>query len=226
MSQNPGCLGFILRLFGGQPKESGPLPYRLRDDFLSPAELAFYRVLSTVVSGRAAILTKVNLADLFFVARPNENAGYRNRIDRKHVDFLMCDPTSMRPLVGVELDDRSHESTRRQERDRFVGQVFEVAGLPLVRVPFRSSYSAVELTALLAPHVGGVEVMAHASPAVEPDDARVGGGDTGSAPTCPKCGVPMVVRTAGRGERRGERFYGCPNYPKCRETLPYDGDPS
>jgi len=132
----------------------------------------------------------------------------------------------MRPLVGVELDDRSHQSPRRQERDQFVDQVFEVAGLPLVRVPLRSSYSVAELTALLAPHVGGVEVMAHASPAVEPDDARVGGGDTGSAPTCPKCGVPMVVRTAGRGERRGERFYGCPNYPKCRETLPYDGDPS
>ena len=221
MSQNPGCLGFVLRLFGGQPKESGPLPYRLRDDFLSPAELAFYRVLSTVVGRKAAILTKVNLADVFFVARPNENAGFRNRIARKHVDFLVCDPRSMRPLVGVELDDRSHESTRRQERDRFVDQVFEVAGLPLVRVPLRSSYSAVELTALFAPHLGDDGAKSSAATAEASMDTPVASAGVGSVPVCPKCGVSMVVRMAGRGERRGERFYGCPNYPKCRETLPH-----
>ena len=80
MSQNQGCLGFVLRLFGGQPKETGQLPYRLRDDFLSPAELAFYRVLSTVVGGKATILTKVNLADVFFVARPNE----KRRVPQSH----------------------------------------------------------------------------------------------------------------------------------------------
>ena len=42
--------------------------------------------------------------------------------------------------------------------------------------------------------------------------------DTDSAPLCPKCGVPMVARTATRGERRGLEFFGCPNYPRCRET--------
>jgi hypothetical protein len=36
-------------------------------------------------------------------------------------------------------------------------------------------------------------------------------------PFCPKCGVPMVLRTAQRGQQAGEKFYGCPNYPRCRE---------
>ena len=225
MSENPGCLGFILRLLRGHPKEAGPLPYRLRDDFLSPAELAFYRVLGTVVGGKAVILTKVNLGDLFFVARPNENAGYRNRIDRKHVDFLVCDESSMRPLVGVELDDSSHRSPRRQDRDRFVDQVFEVAGLPLVRVPLRSSYNVAELAARLTPHLGGDEVTASGAASDAAEDAPVESGGVVSVPMCPKCGVPMVVRTAARGEHRGERFYGCPNYPNCRETLPFDVPP-
>ncbi|MEW5721260.1 MAG: topoisomerase DNA-binding C4 zinc finger domain-containing protein [Chloroflexota bacterium] len=35
---------------------------------------------------------------------------------------------------------------------------------------------------------------------------------------CPKCGVPMVVRTASRGEHQGKPFYGCPNFPRCREV--------
>jgi len=99
-SKPQGCLFALLSLFGftidgRAPNGSGELdlPYRLRDDFLSAAEFSFYRVLATSVGNQATITTKVNLADIFFVARPNENQAYRNKIDRKHVDFLLCDPT-------------------------------------------------------------------------------------------------------------------------------------
>ena len=37
---------------------------------------------------------------------------------------------------------------------------------------------------------------------------------------CTKCGSPMVIRVAKRGENAGEKFWGCSNYPKCRSTLP------
>ncbi|MCS3902664.1 hypothetical protein J2T55_000668 [Methylohalomonas lacus] len=33
---------------------------------------------------------------------------------------------------------------------------------------------------------------------------------------CPKCGSPLVLRTAKRGAKRGEQFWGCSAYPKCR----------
>ena len=33
---------------------------------------------------------------------------------------------------------------------------------------------------------------------------------------CPTCGAPMVIRTAQRGARSGERFLGCSTYPRCR----------
>lgn len=32
---------------------------------------------------------------------------------------------------------------------------------------------------------------------------------------CPRCGAPMVLRTAKRGARAGKQFYGCSNYPNC-----------
>lgn len=35
-------------------------------------------------------------------------------------------------------------------------------------------------------------------------------------PSCPKCGSPMVRRTAKRGGNAGESFWGCPQYPACR----------
>ncbi|WP_207669235.1 hypothetical protein [Fonticella tunisiensis] len=47
-TNNPGCLGVILKLLGVNLKkgnvEEAKLPYGLRDDFLSPAELSFYKV--------------------------------------------------------------------------------------------------------------------------------------------------------------------------------------
>lgn len=37
-----------------------------------------------------------------------------------------------------------------------------------------------------------------------------------SVPDCPQCGALMVKRTANKGDRSGERFWGCSSYPKCR----------
>ncbi|WP_193222254.1 nuclease-related domain-containing protein [Alkalilimnicola sp. S0819] len=37
-----------------------------------------------------------------------------------------------------------------------------------------------------------------------------------SAPLCPCCGKPMVLRTSKRGQNQGGQFWGCPGYPKCR----------
>ena len=170
MSEPKGCLTAILSLFwprlGSETVDSTdlaeannhidptqPLPFRQRDDFLSPAELSFYRVLSTALREQAVVTCKVNLADLFYVVKPRENRGLMNKIDRKHVDFLVCDPTTMRPRCAIELDDSSHSRRDRQIRDEFVDSVFDTAGLPLLHVPAKASYSPVELKALVSQHL-------------------------------------------------------------------------
>jgi hypothetical protein len=137
-SEPQGCLAVNLKQFGirlpagsGRPEQ---LPYRQRDDFLSAAELSFYRVLMLALDGSHLVCQKVNSGDIFFVARPNENQSYHNKIDLKYVDFLLCDPETMKPIMGVEMDDSNHARRDRQDRDEFVAQVFEAAGLPLLRV--------------------------------------------------------------------------------------------
>ncbi len=39
-------------------------------------------------------------------------------------------------------------------------------------------------------------------------------------PDCPMCDVPMVKRSVRRGPRAGDKFWGCANYPMCRNTRP------
>ena len=213
-TQNPGCLGLLLRLFGGtsaSPEEpaADSFPYRVRDDFLSAAEMSFYHVVSATVGERGTVCPKVGLSDIFFVTRPQENRSAANRVAQKHVDFLVCEPRTMKPLLGIELDDSSHARADRQARDEFVGKVFAAAQLPLLRVPAQRGYNVQEIAAQLEPFLSAVSLSAVTKP-----EAYQGT----SAPMCPKCEVEMVRRTATKGERSGQPFYGCPNYPKCRET--------
>ena len=39
---------------------------------------------------------------------------------------------------------------------------------------------------------------------------------------CPRCGSKLVIRRASRGEKRGNLFWGCSSFPKCRyiEEIP------
>jgi restriction system protein len=41
-----------------------------------------------------------------------------------------------------------------------------------------------------------------------------------SAPLCPRCESPMVLRIARRGANAGRQFWGCSTYPKCQGTRP------
>ena len=39
-------------------------------------------------------------------------------------------------------------------------------------------------------------------------------------PSCPSCGLKLVLRTARSGKNSGNNFWGCRQYPKCRYTMP------
>lgn len=110
-----------------QPATGAPAyPFHLREDFLSPAELSFFQVLRSVTGQQVVAVAKVNPADLFFsqTGNPRKNRAIANRIDPKHVDFLLCETTTMRPVLEIELDDRSHERPGRKARDELVDGVF------------------------------------------------------------------------------------------------------
>jgi hypothetical protein len=214
-SQGDGQPSHLVELPSEQD-EQVEYPYFVRDDFLSLAEHSFYLVLKTAISDRALICPKVALGDLFY-AKSKDLSRYRtltNRIDRKHVDFLLCDPKTARPLVGLELDDKSHQRDERRIRDEFVDAVFAAAKLPLVRVPVRPSYSVSELSALLRPHIDRVNAEPASQPVTEEKPC--------AAPRCPKCGGEMVLRTAKSGTNQGGKFWGCSDFPRCRGIVKYE----
>jgi Protein of unknown function (DUF2726) len=123
------------------------LPYRLRDTFLSTPELALMRVLQSMVGRHYAICPKVSLNDLFYIVRPNENVHFFNKFFRKHVDFLLCDPKTFKPAIGIELV-KPVARTETREADQFMEDLFLSAGVPLIHVPSSERYSENDLTEL------------------------------------------------------------------------------
>jgi hypothetical protein len=185
---------------------SSPLPYRLRQEFLSSAEAAFYRVLSDMVKDRLYVCPKVSLQDLFFVTRPNENVHYFNKIYRKVVDFLLLRRDNLKPTLAIELD-YPKQATQRQS-DTFLDELFIAANLPLVHVTVQQTY---DIAALAAQFSDALRRAKEENPLNRGADF---------SPTCPRCGITMVLRIHRTGPNSGLQYYGCLNYPTCRETVP------
>ncbi len=126
------------------PAESPP--FRKKDYLLTKAERSFYEVTRMAVGDEWIIFAKVRMLDLVSLPRGTANAqAHRNRVQSKHVDFILCDPRTLSPVLVIELDDRSHERADRQDRDAFVDAVLRAAGLPVLHVAASSGYVTADL---------------------------------------------------------------------------------
>lgn len=143
-------LGFLLHLKTGEINRPGPskIGGYERSDLFSPAEASFFRVLELAAESRWRVFAKVRLADLIRHEKGHGRSGRQtalNRITSKHVDFVLCDPETLRVAGVVELDDKSHGTLERGIRDMNVDQALADAGIPVLRVPAKRGYMPVDL---------------------------------------------------------------------------------
>jgi len=130
--------------------------YRLNGPLFSPAERSFLGVLMQAVSNDKIVLGKVRVADVITpekgLPRPKWRSAF-NKISAKHFDYVVCDRATLRVLSAVELNDKSHNSKKRAERDAFLRTACSSAGLLLFEFDAKSSYSVVDLRMQLAVEV-------------------------------------------------------------------------
>ncbi len=135
----------------GQPEQAADFPYDRRKFLLTAAERSLFGVLERAVQADYYIFTKVRVADLLYVKKGTEKRrGHQNRVNSKHIDFVLCDRDAMSPVLAIELDDSSHEAVERQTRDLFLDSAFAAAELPLLHVKARRSYDVSEVAKEIA----------------------------------------------------------------------------
>lgn len=118
--------------------------YSVRDSIMSPAERSFAGVLNYAMPLQTTICYKVRLGDILTTRRGLLGAvrkGAWNRINQKHVDFLLVNAQTFAPLAAIELDDESHGERDRIERDRFVDAVFKACGVKVLHFRASAAYS-------------------------------------------------------------------------------------
>jgi hypothetical protein len=184
------------------------LPYRLRERFLSTPELALLRTLQEMVGSRYIVCPKVALNDVFYIVRPNENVHFFYKIFRKHVDFLLCDPQTLKPIIGVDLVKPIGRGETR-DADQFMEDLFLSAGLPLVHVPSSERYTQGDVAQLFQLAIAKVRETASLRASAKTD----------SVPMCPVCGRMMVLRIRRSGLKAGKKYYGCMDSPRCNGVV-------
>lgn len=216
-----GALVAIAKVVIGLMDKGAATPYQKEPTLFTPAERSFLGVLEQALGSEFRIMGKVRLADILKV-RPGVTGGARqaafNRIQGKHLDYVACDPGDLSIRFAVELDDKSHNKQDRQERDAFLDKAFAEAGLPIIRFAAKRAYSVQEVRDTIAARLNAPEpAETSAAPAAAPA-APVTAPQT-ETKQCPACGGDMVRRKASKGANAGNEFWGCSNYPKCRQIM-------
>ena len=131
-------------------EEKAKYRYNRKNFFLTRAEHECYDALIEAVGQEYRIFAQVHLPTLVdHTIRGQDWRAALAHINRKSVDFVLCDKPYLSPKLAIELDDKSHERPDRQERDREVERILHQAGVPLLRLENRGSFSPVELRDLI-----------------------------------------------------------------------------
>jgi len=237
---------FVEKTLAPPPKQ---LEFEKTPLLFSPAERSFYGVLEQAIGSEYRIMAKVRLGDVIQPKKGMEKSPYftaMNKINKKHLDFVVCRKSDFVTVGAVELDDKSHQRQDRWERDNFVDQALGSAGVPIIHFSARMSYSVQDVRTNIANALmlslasNKAETNAH-NPKAETqalaaeDEFRLSSEEKstqeqkGQGPEqkskkaheeCPNCGEKMVIKRSLMGPHAGKYFWVCTQFSKCRSIKP------
>ncbi|TAJ09979.1 MAG: DUF2726 domain-containing protein [Nitrospirae bacterium] len=139
----------------GQPKDiTSPIPPGLTltpQPLLSEAEAAFYNLLRLAVQDQFLVFAQVPVWCLVDIHTQDRQArgAFLSQVALKRVDFALVHPGSLSVVKVIELRDAAPPSPQRQTRDRLLNAVCEHAGIELIRLDGRETYTVPGLAARL-----------------------------------------------------------------------------
>ena len=115
--------------------------YEKKEYLLTPNELKFYKLLKNITNKlNMNLFTQVSLYEIIKCKDYKEF----NRVKSKSIDFVITEKNCKIKLC-IELDDISHNNTKRIERDNFINKLFKELNIKLLRIPVQNFYNLEEL---------------------------------------------------------------------------------
>jgi hypothetical protein len=124
--------------------------YTKKEFLMTRAEHEFFDILVSIISNnfnnQYYIFPQVHISEfLEHKIKGQSWKGAFSHINGKSVDFVLCDKNYIKPILAIELDDRTHDRPDRVDRDEEVERVLKEAHLPLLRFPSRSKFDENEI---------------------------------------------------------------------------------
>ena len=111
----------------------GPYLYELKESLITETERSYYTAIKGVLPSEYFLQPQVNLASI--VSR-TDNFKFQNELYR-NIDACVFDK-AYKPIILIEINDDTHKTSNRRERDQKVKAICEEAGIPLIA--FWTSY--------------------------------------------------------------------------------------
>jgi very-short-patch-repair endonuclease len=116
--------------------------FKKEEYLITKTEHTFFNLLNEILGEKYFVFPQVHLSSfLDHKIRGQSWQGALNHIQRKSVDYLICDKDYLKPILAIELDGKSHQREDRTRRDREVERIFTEAGLPLLRFDNKEIYN-------------------------------------------------------------------------------------
>lgn len=170
-----GAAALVLQSRGGSRRAHGQIPfYQPRKSLLNDNHRKYYETLLRVVGDNTKVFPKVRLADIVNPppSSPHSFRVHWQRVQRRWVDFLLCTPANMAPVLAIRMETRAERKRRREVGPDVLDDVLDMARIPLLRVEVEERYEAVrvarDIRAALAQNTQGPETpIASAEPVLE-----------------------------------------------------------
>ena len=131
---------------GGSEETRAKYQYRRKQFFMNRAEHEFYDKLVQAVGNEYYIFAQVHFPTVLdHTIKGQVWRAALAHINRKSVDFVLCDKAYISPKLAIELDGSSHEREDRKERDEEVERILEEAKMPLLRLKNNNGLTTDEL---------------------------------------------------------------------------------
>jgi len=101
-------LVFAKLIFSNRKGGGRQYNYKQKDFFMSRPEHEFFDILLSVVGDKYHIFSQVHLPTIIDNKVYGQNwYGAFRHIDGKSVDFVLCDKNYIKPVLAIELDDKT-----------------------------------------------------------------------------------------------------------------------
>ncbi len=141
-------VAWYVQVYRRRPRVEDDEPsYLRRESLLLEHEQRYFQTLIQVIGSHARVFPKVRLSDFIQPHGVNpEQRAHWMRVQRRCVDFLLCSPNNLSPVLAIDLDTRA----KKRRRDTSPGgdvldKALKTANIPLLRIRATREYDSHEV---------------------------------------------------------------------------------